>query len=60
MNGKKPSQIQRLTSKFQAFRREVIGILEEINNYLHERDVLGSERVKSEKIRKRINSLKEE
>lgn len=55
----KESQIHKLRTEFMMFKREVASIFEELNNYNYERDTLGTERVKSEKIRKRINSLKE-
>lgn len=54
------SQIQKLKSEFEAFKKEVINILEEINSYLHEKDTLGPERIKTERIKGLINSLKEE
>lgn len=55
---KRPSQIQILRSEFRTFKKEAIGILEALNDYNSEKDILGTERVKSEEIRKRINLLK--
>lgn len=52
------SLVQELRKEFTAFKNGVIRILEEINNYNHERDTLGIERVKTEKIKRLINSLK--
>jgi len=52
------SQIQKLRFEFQTFKKEVLGIFEEIVDYLHEKDVLGPERVKTERIKKLIESLK--
>jgi hypothetical protein len=56
--GKKLSQIQELRTDFQSFKKEAIRILEALNDYNSEKDTLGTERVKSEEIRKRINLLK--
>lgn len=53
------SEIQQLKKKFQGFKKEVIGILEELCDYLYERDVLGTERKKAERIKELIKSLKE-
>ena len=53
------SQIQQLKKEFHSFKKEVIGILEELCDYLYEKDVLGMERVKTERIKTLIKSLKE-
>lgn len=50
--------LQKLRFEFQNFKSEVIEILEKINDYNHEKDVLGPERQKTEKIKELINSLK--
>ena len=52
------SQVDYLRIEFKAFKNDVIRILEEINNYNHDRDTLGMERMKTEKIKGLINSLK--
>ena len=60
---KKLSQIQKLKTEFEmfkTFKKEVVEVLEALNNYNFEKDTLGTERVKSEQIRKLINSLKGE
>ena len=54
------SPIQKLKKEFQAFKKETIEILEELNDYNYEKDVLGTERVKSKRIKKLIKSLKGE
>lgn len=54
------SQIQRLKQEFKRFKKDTIRILEEINNYNFDRDVLGTERVKSRRIKALIKSLKGE
>lgn len=55
---KNPSQIQILRDEFEAFKVDVIKILEETLDYLYEKDVLGMERSKTEKIKRLIESLK--
>lgn len=50
--------LQKLKSEFQTFKSEVIEILEKINNYNYEKDVLGPERTRTEKLKTLINSLK--
>lgn len=52
------SLVQDLRKEFTAFKNNVIVILEEINIYNFEKDTLGMERVKTQKIRRLINSLK--
>ncbi len=54
------TQLQKLKSEFQTFKSKVIEILEKINNYNHEKDVLGPERTRTEKLKTLINSLKGE
>ena len=53
------TQLQKLRSEFQTFKSEVVKILEEINDYNYEKDVLGPERTRTEKLKTLINSLKE-
>lgn len=57
---KKPSQIQELRTEFQSFKKEALDIFEEIVDYLWQKDTLGTERVRSEEIKKQIKSLKGE
>lgn len=52
------TQLQKLKSEFRTFKSEVIEILEKVVDYLHEKDVLGSERVRTERLKALINSLK--
>ena len=52
------SQVQELRKEFRAFKNDVIKVLEEVIDYLWQKDVLGMERAKTEKIRRLINSLK--
>ena len=52
------SLVQELRKEFTAFKNNVIVILEEINIYNFEKDTLGMERAKTQKIRRLINSLK--
>ena len=59
---KKLSQIQIVRTEIMMLKRKVIKaveIIEQINDYNHEKDVLGPERMKSERIRELINSLKD-
>ena len=50
--------LQKLKLEFQNFKSEVIEILEEINDYNYTKDVLGPERIRTEKLKQLINSLK--
>jgi len=52
------SEAEKLKFEFQIFKENVIGILEEVVDYLYVKDVLGPERERTERMKKLINSLK--